>query len=124
MPQVRQRQANSGSFKPGQSGNPGGMRRDVGHIREMARAAAPQAIEALIRALTDKNVRCQIAAASELLDRGFGRPPQFIEVDAGDELVRRMNEAATRLYATSPSPTARLQNGAEYNHDADNSRDV
>ena len=32
-----------------------------------------------------------------LLDRGWGKPSQHIELDAGDELVKRMNEAAKKL---------------------------
>jgi len=32
-----------------------------------------------------------------LLDRGWGRPTQHHELEAGDELVKRMNDAAKRI---------------------------
>jgi hypothetical protein len=86
-----------GTFPPGKSGNPSGRPKDVGPIKELAKQHAPAAIAALVGALRDDNGRTRVAAAEALLDRGFGRPSQHIELDAGDELVKRMNEAAKKL---------------------------
>jgi len=93
----RPKQATSGSFKPGQSGNPSGRPKDVGHIKELAKQYTGPAIKALAQGLRDKNGRTRIAAAEALLNRGWGTPTQRIELDAGDELVKRMNEAAKRV---------------------------
>ena len=85
-------------FKPGQSGNPGGRPKDVGPIKELAKQHTEEAILTLVKGLNFKGERARIAAAEALLDRGWGKPSQHIEIDAGDELVKRMNEAAKRVH--------------------------
>lgn len=97
MPAGRKRSGNAGSFKPGQSGNPAGRRVEVGPIKELAKQHTVAAINTLVRGLKAKSERTRIAAAEVLLDRGWGKATQHHEVDAGDELVRRMNEAAKRV---------------------------
>jgi hypothetical protein len=67
-------------FKPGQSGNPSGRPKNPSDVVELARAATPQAIAALIRKLDDPK-DC-IEAAVALLDRGWGRPPQSVLVNS------------------------------------------
>jgi HEAT repeat protein len=67
-------------FTKGQSGNPSGRPKAEGHVRELARAQTERAIKALVEALDDSNGRVRVAAATALLDRGWGRPTQ-----AGDD---------------------------------------
>jgi hypothetical protein len=58
-------------------------------VQELARQHAPSAIAELARlALKAKNETARIAAIRELLDRGYGRPRQAVEVSApvGDPL--------------------------------------
>ena len=63
-------------------GNPGGRPRIVGELRDLARAHAPAAIQELARlALKAKSETARIAAIRELLDRGFGKPTQFVAAD-------------------------------------------
>jgi len=58
-------------FKPGQSGNPGGRPKGLG---TKAREHGDMCIEVLAAALSDTDARVRIAAARELLDRGYGKP--------------------------------------------------
>ena len=58
-------------FKPGQSGNPGGRPKGLG---TKAREHGDRCIEILATALDDRDAKVRIAAARELLDRGYGRP--------------------------------------------------
>jgi hypothetical protein len=75
-------QARGRPFEPGQSGNPGGRPRVIGELRDLARAHAPAAIEELARlALKAKSETARIAAIRELLDRGLGKPMQFVAAD-------------------------------------------
>ena len=62
-----------GGWLPGRSGNPGGRPAVARNIQELARQHGPDAIAALVAALGSPRER--VAAATVLLDRGFGRPP-------------------------------------------------
>jgi len=78
-------------------GNPGGRPKVLGEIQELARQHAPSAIAELARlALKAKSETARIAAIRELLDRGYGRSRQALEVaaPAGDalDLLRLMME--------------------------------
>jgi hypothetical protein len=75
-------QARGRPFEPGQSGNPGGRPRVIGELRDLARAHAPEAVRELARlAIHAKGETARIAAIGELLDRGFGKPAQFVAAD-------------------------------------------
>ena len=67
------------SFKKGVSGNPGGKPKELKGIQLLAREHAPQAIKTLAEIM--KNAKAPPAArataAAMLLDRGYGKPPQF-----------------------------------------------
>jgi hypothetical protein len=70
-------------FPKGKSGNPGGRPKVLGEVQELARQHAPSAIVELARlALKAKSETARIAAIRELLDRGYGRARQSVEVSA------------------------------------------
>ena len=71
-----------GGFQKGQSGNPGGRaKKAVGDLSAEARKYAGLAIETIVQICTEaKADRDRLAAARELLDRGFGRPVQSIDL--------------------------------------------
>jgi hypothetical protein len=70
----------SGGFKKGQSGNPGGLRnKHIGDLSRESRRYAQLALSTLVKICRKGMERNQLAAARELLDRGYGRPLQMID---------------------------------------------
>ena len=67
-------------FQPGQTGNPGGRPRIANNVREIARQHTDDAIRALVEVVQDKAHPQRVAAANALLDRGYGKPIQQVEV--------------------------------------------
>lgn len=83
----------STSFKPGVSGNPGGRPKKPqtlerikieADVKALARECAPEAILTIRTIMLDAKAppAARIGAANALLDRGFGRPAQQVDVNA------------------------------------------
>jgi hypothetical protein len=91
----------TGRFRPGASGNPGGRPKDEHGIAELARGYGPEAIERLAKLMRDEDARVSQAACVALLDRGYGRPKQAIDhgIDATDDGVRQLVATAEQLRA-------------------------
>jgi hypothetical protein len=74
------------AFVKGQSGNPGGRPKavmpDGRTLSEAAREHSPEALRVLVEALSNPDTA--LAAAKEILDRGFGRPAQALEITGED----------------------------------------
>jgi Family of unknown function (DUF5681) len=70
-------------FIPGQSGNPGGRPKGEVHVRELARARTADAVQTLVDVMTSKSspASARVLAASALLDRGYGRPSQQLDLE-------------------------------------------
>lgn len=68
-----------GTFKPGQSGNPGGRPKEAAEVKALAREYGPEAIEKLVALMRADDPRVSKAAADSLLDRGYGKPAQSLE---------------------------------------------
>ena len=71
-------------FKKGQSGNPGGRPKEVAEVRELAKEHGSAAIERLVELMASDNERTAVAACEAILNRGYGRPPQAVNL-AGEE---------------------------------------
>ncbi len=69
-------------FAKGQSGNPGGRPKALVEVQEAARSHTPMALATLARIADDKTAppAAQVAAANALLDRGWGKPVQTVDV--------------------------------------------
>lgn len=86
--------AGNPNWVKGQSGNPGGRPKDTAHIRDLALARCPEAIERLEFWMKSKNPKASVAACIALLDRGLGKPTQPLAGENGKPLnITLMNYA-------------------------------
>jgi len=101
-------------FRPGQSGNPGGKirnpeaRRALMDMRQMARGYSEEALDKLVQLMRgvvtvgrkkiDVPVHTQGWAAAELIDRGWGRAPQGLEVTGANGGPIEIEERTAREY--------------------------
>lgn len=85
-------------WKPGQSGNPGGMPKGAFDVKQLAREHAPGAIETLASIMRDSLMppAARVAAANSLLDRGFGKPVQEITGEGGGPFKMEVTWATSK----------------------------
>ena len=71
-------------FEKGQSGNPGGRPKAAGRVRELAQSQTENAIATLVSVMENAKAppASRVAAATAILDRGWGKPVQPV---VGDE---------------------------------------
>lgn len=91
----------NGGKRPGAGRPKGSVNKATAEIKELARAYGPAAIEMLAEkaglvktkkaADTDQ---AQVAAARELLDRGYGKPTQGVELAPTEGLERLLDRIA------------------------------
>lgn len=90
----------STTFKPGICYNRAGRKSGIGDIRELARTFTHDAIKTLASIMNNPDAKesCRIAAASELITRGWGKPEQAIHFTPLDTFdVEKMT--TPQLYA-------------------------
>lgn len=68
------------AWGPGQSGNPGGRPKIAAEVRDLAREHGGKAIERLVALMHSKNESVAVRAVEAILDRGYGRPRQAMEL--------------------------------------------
>ena len=98
-------------FRKGQSGNPGGRAKISIEIAEAAREHTPEAIARLVKWMRSKNPSASVAACNALLDRGWGKPRQEIEVTrkalrdmTDDELIADIQRTKAALAEADAGP--------------------
>jgi hypothetical protein len=108
-------------FVKGKSGNPGGRQKTDFTIQSIARKHCPKAIAKLVDILDDDKVAAsaQVASANALLDRGYGKPPQFSTGDADqfrkavdmtdDELATIASRGCRQAVAETPDKAKLLK---------------
>jgi hypothetical protein len=80
---AKRRKAGGRPFVKGQSGNPGGRPKIIGHVRELARKHTKGALNTLVTIAEDVTApqSARVSAATALLDRGWGKPSQPLDGD-------------------------------------------
>lgn len=70
-------------WKPGQSGNPRGRPKKDYLLSELAQEKTEEALTNLCQIMNNKSAsaNARVAAAAEILDRGWGRAPQSLELN-------------------------------------------
>lgn len=69
-------------FKKGQSGNPGGRPKMPEDLKRAMQGLAEDAIKVLQEAMQSDDLRARILAAAHVLDRGYGKPTQAVDLTA------------------------------------------
>jgi hypothetical protein len=96
------------AFKPGQSGNPGGRPKVIAEVRTLAQQYTALAVETLAHIMQhgDKDA-ARVAAAQALLDRGWGKAVQAVDMggDAGVPIRTEIIVQHVRV-RTDPEGTA------------------
>ncbi len=110
-----QRRDQNGRFLPGGSSlNPGGRPAVLREVQEVARQHTAAAISRLLELLGSNDGRIALAAAEQLLDRGWGKPMQMQQAD-----VRKLDVGALWLGAMQiangidPATGAKLVDGTD-----------
>ena len=69
-------------FRKGVSGNPSGMPKGVAEVRALARQHTPAAMAALVEVCTNRRAppSARVSAATVLLDRGWGKAVQPVDI--------------------------------------------
>lgn len=81
------RRAPSTAFKPGQSGNPGGRPKKLQDLAQAAQEHSVTALATLVAVCKKGPAAARVAAAKELLDRGYGKAPQTLQGPGGKPLI-------------------------------------
>lgn len=89
-------------FQPGRSGNPSGRPKDDPRLREMAKAHTEAAFRVVVESLADPDKRIALKAAEVILDRGYGKPSQAI--DLGSDPERPVVQKIVREIVRPPNP--------------------
>lgn len=89
-------------FAKGASGNPKGRPAISKDIRDLCRSFGPHCVKRLRELVDSEDERVATMAANSLLDRGFGKPNQPIDVDATLTVAAEFENFVRQLNAPRP----------------------
>ena len=98
-----------GKFVKGQTGNPRGRPKEAHDLKELARAQTAEAVKTLIDVMKTGAAAARVQAATALLDRGYGKPLQSVDVTtrrAVDDIPEELIDAAIAQLAAAGRPEA------------------
>ena len=76
---------NSGSFKKGVSGNPGGRSKEWVAVHKKFQEKGPRAFEILVDIMENsEDEKIRLMAAERVLERAYGKPKQETEISGVD----------------------------------------
>lgn len=81
MAAPQNRKKTGGRFRKGQSGNPGGRPKASDDVRDLARQYTEDAVRRLAEWMISDNPKASVAACTALLNRGWGSPPQSVNIE-------------------------------------------
>lgn len=76
---MKNNQSGKGGARPGAGRKQGVPNKATIELKELARQYTEDAVHALVNVMMGDNPSARVTAAKELLDRGYGKPSQFIE---------------------------------------------
>ena len=97
----------TGQFQPGQSGNPSGRPRADPEVKEILKAAAPDAARKLVELMNSKNEKIAFQAAQEILNRTQGKPETMQKIEFSNNDDRKLivfwgNDSSKDTIHTTP----------------------
>jgi hypothetical protein len=98
-------------WQPGVSGNPSGRQKEGIDIAALARRLGPKCIGVIEQLLHDEDPRMRYAAATALLDRGYGRQVQAIASSDNAESLTFLHLIAARAVSRQLADERPMING-------------
>src|SRR5262245_41799636 len=96
----------------GQSGNPAGRPKEVGHVRELAKQYTAAAIDTLVKVMEDEKAppSARVGAAEAILARAYGRPNQAIEMSVEQVSMDQLTPDLAAIWSRAGTslPTAKV----------------
>ena len=99
------------TWKKGQSGNPSGRPKVAGEVQELARQHTAEAINTLVAILRNAKAppAARALAANSLLDRGYRRPAQSLDVGIRKTFEEMSDADLLAIAANDEEPTTKAR---------------